>query len=467
MNQFQAVILAAGKSSRFRSEKNKLLTTMCGQELILYPITALIACTIPMVCVVGHKKEELRETINKHYSSIKYIEQLEQKGTGHAVACALPLLTSEHILIINGDMPLITQELIRTLCDMHITRNATLSFVVSHVPSTTQHAYGRVIRDNASIKIIEARDFTGTHNYPINAGIYCIKRSFLEKTLTLLTPNNSAGELYITDLIHEANMRREIIETVEAPFEIIQGVNTLEELSHATRVQQLALCKFWLHNGVYIENPDTTYLDVTISLGEGTSLAPGVSIKGNTVIGKNCSIGAYSLLHNAHLDNNIIVHPHTVIYDSHLQQETVVGPFAHIRGHSTLAKKAIIGNFVEVNKTTLGIGSKAKHLSYLGNATIGSSVNIGAGTITCNYDGHAKHQTIIEDNAFIGSNSSLVAPVTIGAHAMIGAGSVITENVPAYALALARSRQVNKEEYMMTAKKTFTAAQPTDEPLSE
>lgn len=463
MNQFQAVVLAAGKSSRFKTEKSKLTYAICGQELIVYPIKVLIDCGFPVVCVVGHKKEEIRAALHELSFSISYREQYDQRGTGHAVVCALDLLYAEHILIINGDMPLITTELITRLCEYHTEQEATISFVVSHVPEHLQHGYGRVVLNNGCITIVEARNYTDQDiNHPINAGIYCIKRSFLASALQKLIPNQLTSELYITDLIQMAAQENEKIEIVEAPYETIQGVNTLQELAHVTAIKQKEIINYWMAHGVYCQDPQTTYIDIHATLQAGVQLAPGTHIVGRSTIHRESVIGACSIITNSTLQEHVIIHPYTIISDSHIGDSAQIGPLANVR-KSTIDKQACIGNFVEVNRTTVGPSSKAKHLTYLGDTLIGTSVNIGAGTITCNYDGTKKHQTIIQDNAFIGSNNSLIAPLTIGQNAITGAGSVITEDVPAYALAIGRARQVMKENYIQLDRKIFAAAQPSSD----
>ncbi|MFA6065628.1 MAG: bifunctional UDP-N-acetylglucosamine diphosphorylase/glucosamine-1-phosphate N-acetyltransferase GlmU [Candidatus Babeliaceae bacterium] len=469
MNQFQALVLAAGKSSRFKTEKSKLAYPICGQELINYPIKVLLECNLPVTCIIGHKKNEIQDIIKKSTShSITYQEQIEQRGTGHAVLCALHLLESEHILIINGDMPLITAELITTLCKHHKEQQATISFIVSHVPPSLDHGYGRVVLNNGCITIIEARNYNKHENinHPINAGIYCIQRAFLQDALQKLVPNSITSELYITDLIHIATQNNERVEMLEAPYEKIQGVNTLQELAAVTRIKQQEIIDHWMRNGVYCRDPQALYIDTQASIESGAVLEAGVHILGNSTIRNNCTIGAYSYINNSTLAENVTVYPYTIISDSIINGDAHIGPYAHVQ-KSIVDSQARIGNFVETNRTMIGQASKAKHLSYLGDSTLGASVNIGAGTITCNYDGFKKHPTIIKDHAFIGSNNALIAPITIGNSAVTGAGSVITEDVPAYALAIGRARQVIKENYTQIDQKIFAAAQTSSDFTTE
>lgn len=447
-NQIQAIILAAGKSSRFNTTKTKLSFTICGQEMIMYPIRLFSQLKINTALVLGYQKEIILNILEKNKLNIPFVEQKEQLGTGHAALTTMHLWQAENVLIMNGDMPLVDKNIINQLIEKHLKSDATISFVTSHNSDPSITAYGRVIRNENKIKIVEAKDFKGDLNSPccINAGIYIAKKDFLKKTLINLE-KSSSGEFYITDLIKIADDANLKIETVDAPFDYIRGINTLKELWQAEQIKRFEIINNWMNKGVRFISPGSTQIDINVSIEPNTVIGTCVQIKNNTKIGNNCLIDAFSIIDNSILENSVVVHPNTIISDSQINQNSQVGPFAQIKKETVILNNAIIGNFVEISKSTIGSGTKAKHLSYIGNSSVGQNVNIGAGTITCNYNGVNKNNTIIEDNAFIGSNSSLVAPVKIGQGAIVAAGSCITENVEANDLAIARERQINKKDY--------------------
>jgi len=447
---FQAFVLAAGKSSRFKTDTTKLAYTICGQEMIMYPLSMLTNLKIPTALIVGYQKEVLQKITEKHkLSHIPCIHQEQQLGTGHAVAITQSHWNAQNIIIMNGDMPLLKQETIEALLQKHVTTAATITFLTSHNVDPTITGYGRVINEKKHISIVEARDFTGdpTSNCCINAGVYIFKREFLQQYVTKLTPHNNAQELYITDLIALASKQGLIVETVSAPFDEIRGINTLKELWAAEHIKRSELITTWMERGVHFTAAQTTHIDLNVTIGANTTIGAGVHLKNGTHIGEYCNIDAYSIIENSTLAPHATIKPHSIIKDSYIQGYAQIGPFAHIRNKSIVGEQTIIGNFVELSDSTIGTKTKIKHLSYIGNAKIGSHVNIGAGTIVCNYNGVTKNTTIIEDHAFIGSNNSLVAPVTIAERAITAAGSTITDNVPADALAIARTRQVNKDGY--------------------
>lgn len=450
----QAVILAAGSSSRFCTSKTKLCFPICGQELLAYPAKLLAAAQIPITCVVGYQKEFVKASLARHMlPHITFVEQTEQRGTGHALLCAKDQLFAETILVMNGDVALVTQEVIDTLIETHKSRGATITLVTSQSANPAAEGYGRIVYQDGKLSIVEDRNYEGdrTANQYINAGIYLFQRKFLMEALPLLQANSKTGEVYLTDLVYHASIRNEPIATTYAPFDSIRGINTLKELWAAEHIKRSDLISHWMANGVRFIAAQNVYLDLDVVIGADTVIAPGCMLLQGTTIGKGCSIGAYSHITSSFIHDNAIIHPHSMITNSTIQSHAQVGPLAHIRS-STIQSHAVIGNFVEINRTTVGRQSKAKHLTYLGDAIIGSQVNIGAGSITCNYDGIQKYTTTIHDNALIGSNNALVAPVIIGAGSMTGAGSVITENVPDDALAIARARQVTKENYVQRLK---------------
>ena len=450
-NNVEAVVLAAGKSSRFNTHQSKLVEKICGQEMVLYITKSLKNLSIPTTMVLGYQKEKIEELVNHHHgNNIKFVEQQNQRGTGHAIKVALPYLNREHILVLNGDIPLITEELISKLINQHINNKAEVSFVGAYNFDPTVTGYGTIIKDNDSIKIVEAKEYQQTQdiNEPVllNAGIYIFKRDFLEQGLSLLQESSVTGELYITDLIKIANEQNKHIEVIAAPFDIIRGVNTLQELWAVEQIKKSELIKSWMNRGVRFASGQNISLDLDVSIGCGTYIGTGVELLEGTTVGNNCRIESYSVIKRSTLEDNIHVESHSVIHQAHIKHGAQVGPFAHIHAQSIVSANSIVGNFVEVKRTTIGNSSSIKHLAYLGDSHIGNNVKIGAGTITCNYDGARKHRTIIEDDVLIGSNNSLVAPVTIGQGSYTAAGSTITADVPPFALAIARSRQINKAD---------------------
>ncbi len=451
----QAIILAAGKSSRLKTGKTKLVEKICGREMILYPTKLLHSLNIPTTLVVGFQKELIEETIKKQIpSGITFVEQKEQLGTGHALACSQSLWNAQHILVMNGDMPLVTQNIIEQLYAEHMAKDAVFSFVTAHNCEPTSAGYGRVVETDTSISIIEAKEFNGdlAENCCINAGMYLIKRSFLEEHLEKLEKSSVTGEWYITDLVKLASDNKLHVETVSVSFDRIRGVNTFKELWAVEQVQKAEIIKFWMDQGVRFTIAQNVHIDQDVTIEAGSYIDSGVQLLGATKIGKNCNVGPFSLISDTTIGDESVIFSHTIVKDSILGTSVTVGPFAHVHEKSRLEDHAVIGNFVEVKRTTIGANSKAKHLSYLGDTHIGNKVNIGAGTITCNYNGTTKHTTTIEDNAFIGSNNTLVAPVTIKKNAYTAAGSTITQDVPEDALAIARERQVNKLGYAKNLK---------------
>lgn len=450
LEKIQAIILAAGKSTRFKTGKTKLIEKICGQEMLLYQTKLLARMTIPTTLVVGYQKEIIQETVrNAHNDTITFVVQEEQKGTGHALLCTEKTWDKEHILIMNGDMPLISEATITELYEKHKESNADISFVTSHFVDPN-HAYGRVIKHGDTIEIIEAKNFTlDPHEHCcINAGIYLAKRSFLEESCALIKENDACKEFYITDLIKIASNNKKTVVTTAAPFDSVRGINTMQELWAAEHIKRSEIIKDLMEQGVRFAAAQNMHVDFDVTIGAGSYIGCGVHLTKGTTIGTNTVVQEFSSLSNTTIGNNVTILPFSIINDSSIGDNVQIGPFAHIRNHATIENNASIGNFVEVKESTVGSFSKAKHLAYIGDAQIGSHVNIGAGTVFCNYDGVNKHKTVVEDSAFIGSNNTVVAPLTIGKQSFTAAGSVITHNVPSGALAIGRSRQINKEGYV-------------------
>jgi bifunctional UDP-N-acetylglucosamine pyrophosphorylase/glucosamine-1-phosphate N-acetyltransferase len=458
----QAVLLAGGRSTRFKTGKTKLLERICGQEMVLYATSLLERLGLPTTVLIGYEGNAVKDCImQKHGSALNFTVQEEQKGTGHALLCTQKQWQHDHILVMNGDMPLITQNTLEQLVQKHYEHNASITFVTAHNADPSVTGYGRVVQEDHKVRIIEPKEFHGdTHEHCcVNAGIYLIKRDFLETSIHTLQANNSAQEFYLTDLIKIASDAQLTIKTVPVAFDEIRGVNDFKELWTVEQIKRSELISKWMASGVRFHAAQNVHIDVNVTIGAGSYIGNGVHIINNSHVGQHCIIECFSVISNTHIGNHTTIRAHSVVYDSTIGDQCSVGPFAHIEKDSRLEAHAVIGNFVHVKKSTLGSHSKAKHLAYLGDTNIGEQVNIGAGTITCNYDGVHKHTTTIEDNCFIGSNNTLVAPVAIGKNSYTAAGSVITNNVPQGALAIGRARQVNKEGYARTLHEKLTHAQ--------
>ncbi len=452
----QAIILAAGKSSRFHTKQTKLLAPLCGQPMILYPIQLLQSLGISITLVLGYQAEEIAHALatNKSISEkiktdISLVMQKEQRGTGHALLCTQQNWYADNILVINGDMPLVSQQIVESLFKKHTETNACLSLITAEYEYAEHSGYGRIIETDNHISIIEAKhlDTTNYAERTINAGIYLINRSFLHQYIDKLTANSDTQEWYITDLVEIASKNNLAVCLVSVPFTTICGVNTLAELAITEQIKKTEIIKSWMDRGVRFAMPQSTHIDLAVTIEPDTYIKSGVHITGNSHIGAHCKIGEYSILHNVTLEDHVSVHAHSVIHDSLIKSEAIVGPFAHLRNNTIIETKSVIGNFVEIKNSKIGHDTKIKHLSFIGDAYVGNKVNIGAGTITCNYDGVNKNRTHIGDNSFIGSNNTLVAPITIHDNAYTAAGSTITKTVPEHALAFGRALQINKENY--------------------
>lgn len=467
MQNLQAIILAAGKSTRFKTGKSKLLEKICGQEIVLFGVKLLETLHIPTTVVVGFQKEDIINIVQEHSSNVTFVTQDEQNGTGHAVRCTQSRWSADNILIINADVPLVTQDIIQQLYETHQNTHAAVSFITAHNTDSSE-GYGRVVTKDGIISIVESRDFTGNPNEDccINAGIYMIRREFLERHISHLEKHENKQEFYLTDLVHIASTNKLPVNMVPAPFDRIRGVNTLKELWAVEQVQRSDLINHWMLNGVRFSVAQNVHIDLNVFVGAGTVIGSGVHLKNNTHVGGNCHIGDFSIIDNSVIAEYAHIHSHSVITDSKIESHAEVGPFAHVREHAILGSGSTIGNFVEIKKSVIGKKTKAKHLSYLGDAHIGENVNIGAGTITCNHNGSKKSVTTIHDDAYIGSNNSLVAPVTIGKSAYTAAGSTITENVPSQALGIGRARQVNKEGYAQKIRDKHAKKEQDADPLA-
>jgi len=386
------------------------------------------------------------------------VKQEPQLGTGHAVLCAENVLKAwkGDILILSGDVPLITKQTILGLLDLHAKKKAAISFISTVIADPS--GYGRVLRDeNNSVKrIVEDKDSSIEEKAinEINTGIYCINAQFLFSGLKYIKRENAQGEYYLPDLIEMAAKAKQKVACLTHinPAEVM-GINNRIELAQANGVMRERINNELMLSGVSLIDPETTYIHYGVKIGKDTTIYPNVFLEGNTNIGKGCLIEQGCMIQNSHIGDGSKIKSNSVIESSEIGGQVSIGPFARIRPDSTIGDGARIGNFVEVKKSRIGRGTKANHLSYLGDAIIGKDVNIGAGTITCNYDGVKKHQTIIEDGAFIGSDTQLIAPVKVGKNAYIGSGSTITKNVPPGSLALSRIEQRVVEGWALKRRK--------------
>ncbi len=450
MTNIFAVILAAGQGTRMKSKLYKVLHPVCGKPMVEHVIDHIGSLDVErIVTVVGHGAELVKETLG---DKSEYVLQAEQLGTAHAVQQAEPILGDLEgtTLVVCGDTPLIRPETMQALFARHEAQNAKATILTAVAENPT--GYGRILRDSQGqvAQIVEQKDATPEQQLvkEINTGTYCFDNKALFKALKQVNNNNAQGEYYLPDVIEILQKQGEIVSAyVTDNFDETLGVNDRFALSQAEELMRARINERHMRNGVTIINPATTHISADAIIGSDTVILPGVIIEGTTEIGEDCKIGPNSHIVDSRIGAATSIHS-SVILNSQVGSETAVGPFAHLRPDSSLGDHVKVGNFVEVKKSTLGAGTKVSHLSYIGDAEIGSNVNIGCGSITVNYDGKNKYQTIIEDDVFVGCNSNLVAPVKLGKGSFIAAGSTITKEVPEDALAIARARQENKQGYV-------------------
>ncbi|MDD2360425.1 MAG: bifunctional UDP-N-acetylglucosamine diphosphorylase/glucosamine-1-phosphate N-acetyltransferase GlmU [Syntrophaceticus schinkii] len=438
-----AVILAAGQGKRMRSETPKVLHCAAGRPLVRHVLDAVEEAGITeVVVVIGQGADMVREALGPQYN---YALQEKQLGTGDAVLKALPHLSAEckEVLVVCGDTPLLRSE---TLAKLVRSRQETgaAAAVLTGIFEDPQ-GYGRIIRtaDDMVEAIVEESDATVEQKriQEINTGSYAFTKEALETTIHRLQPDNKQGEYYLTDCIYLLREADQPVTAVIAPTIETAGINTRRQLADAERILREWECERLMSEGVTIYDPSTTYVDKGVQVGQDTIIYPFTFLEGKTIIGRRCVIGPGTRLHSVLLGDDVSVQ-YSVVAASTVGNECQIGPYSHIRPGNVLADQVKIGGFVELKASSVGEGSKIPHLSYIGDTVIGTDVNIGAGTITCNYDGAHKHKTFIEDGVFIGSNTNLVAPVSVGKDAVIGAGSTITRDVPAACLAVERAKQV-------------------------
>ena len=450
MKHLCAVILAAGKGTRMKSELPKVLHLLLNKPLLQYVVEATRAAGAQeQLVVVGHEEELVRAALNGRpwAKSCRFARQEPQLGTGHALLTALPALESncDSLLVLCGDTPLLSSGLLSAFMEQFNISGAAAAVLTAVLNEPL--GYGRILRDEAGelTAIVEEKDATAAQKAlrEINTGIYCFAKEPLAAALATLKNNNAKGEYYLTDVIAALRAQgKKLLALGPAPADEILGVNDRVQLAAITKLLQNRINNAWMLAGVTITDPSATYIDADVEIGVDTVIEPLSFLRAGAVIGQGCYIGVGTEISAARLGNGVRTR-HAIIMESEIGDNCEIGPFTYIRPGSKLAARVKAGHFVELKKAEIGEGSKVPHLSYVGDAVLGSKVNIGCGAITCNYDGRHKYTTTIGDEAFIGSNTNFIAPVTIGARAVTGAGSTITKDVPPDALAIERSEQKN------------------------
>jgi bifunctional UDP-N-acetylglucosamine pyrophosphorylase/glucosamine-1-phosphate N-acetyltransferase len=451
-----AVILAAGEGKRMRSRRAKVLHRLAGRPLITYPVALARAVGARgIVVVVGHQADAVRDAVGTAVpgGDIRFAEQREQRGTGHALAVAKGAVPGHatEVLLLYADVPLLSTATVARLLAHHRATRAAATVLTFRPADPT--GYGRIVRrgrgrTGAVVGIVEERDASPTQRRigECNSGIYCFDPRWLWPALDRLSPDNDQGELYLTDAVGLLARGRRRVETlaVADPLEVA-GVNDRRQLAQLDAVLQERMLARLMEDGVTVLDPHSTYVEADVQIGRDTVLYPGVRLEGRTTVGEGAVLHTGVQLTDVRLGDGVTVRAYSVLSDATVEEGATLGPFAHLRPGSVVQAGARIGNFVELKKSTIGRRAKVPHLSYVGDATVGEGANVGAGAITCNYDGTAKHRTEIGARAFVGTNASLVAPLRIGEDAYVGAGSVITKDVPPGALAVGRAHQVTKE----------------------
>ena len=452
MADLHLVILAAGKGTRMKSALPKVMHRVGGVPMIDHVIaTARHLRPQSMTVVIGHQGDALKEALSAQ-QGLTFVVQEPQLGTAHALLATESALrdATGTLILLSGDVPLMTVNTLQALLSRHESTGAAATVLTAIVDDPT--GYGRIVRSGEKIaRIVEHRDATEEERriQEVNSGIYAFALDGLFDALKDIAAENAQGEYYLPDAIALCRRRGRAVETlVVNDVDELRGINSRVELAATSRIVRERKNLELMASGVTLEDPQTTYVDPDVTIGTDTIIHPGVSLEGRTTIGSGCEIHSGVRIVDSRIGDRVVIHNHCVINDSSLQNDSAVGPFAHLRGGAVVSDHARVGNFVELKKTTLGEGSKAMHLAYLGDAQIGAKVNVGAGTITCNYDGVNKNQTTIEDGAFIGSDSQLIAPITIGKGAYVGSGTTVRENVPPGALAVSAGKQRNLDGWV-------------------
>lgn len=446
-------IMAAGKGTRLKSKHPKVLHEVGGKPLLAHVIAAASQVVAPedIFVIVGHEAEKVRAAVKS--TGVRFVLQEPQRGTGHAVMCAEQALAGyDQVIVLSGDAPLITASSIQKLLDFHRQKKAAMTILSAKLDNPT--GYGRLIRNRSDVKaVVEEKSCTPAQKKlrEINSGFYVFSARPLFENLKRLKTDNAHSEYYLTDMARSLRAAKQRVLAVETanPSEIL-GSNTRAELVDLDRKMRMDKCSQLMADGVTIFYPETCVIDWDVEVGTDTVLEPFVQLLGKTKIGSDCRIRSHSIVQNSRIGNDVLVRPGCVLDEAVIGNGALIGPYSHLRPGSEIGEGAHVGNFVETKKIRLGKKSKANHLTYLGDAEIGEGVNIGAGTITCNYDGVNKFKTVIEDDVFVGSDSTLVAPLTVGKGAYVAAASCITEDVPSDSLALGRAKQVVKEGWAKT-----------------
>ncbi|MBO4675719.1 MAG: bifunctional UDP-N-acetylglucosamine diphosphorylase/glucosamine-1-phosphate N-acetyltransferase GlmU [Elusimicrobiaceae bacterium] len=447
------LILAAGKGTRMKSSLPKPLHSVCGYPILTHILKAAQALNPAAIgVVIGHGAQQVKEVVTANLSTwgitapVDFFVQTDLSGSASAVKAALPFLQKHQtVMILNGDTPLLKVQTLKEMAaDFNAQKAGTLVLGVT-VPDP--FGYGRIVRDSKGQfeKIVEHSDADAQTQKitEINSGMYVFDSAALQKALTQLKPQGPKHEFYLTDtlaLIKQAGQSAVVFNSTD--FEQALGVNSRVQLAQVAQIMRARINEYHMNNGVTLINPQDTYIDAGVKIGADTTIASGCYLLGNTQIGSNCVLESSVYVSDSKIADNVTLKLGTYVEDSEVAETCQLGPYAHLRPKSVLRKGAKVGNFSEIKKAVIGEGSKVNHLSYIGDTQMGAGVNVGAGTITCNYDGVHKHQTVIEDHVFIGSNVNFVAPVTVHEYAKIGAGSTVTKEVSANGLAIARSRQV-------------------------
>jgi len=462
--------MAAGKGTRLNSKRPKVLHEVGGRALLLHVIAAAetLVPAKEIYCIVGHQAERVEAAAAA--TGVSFVPQPDQRGTGHAMQVLKAWLEvsgaplPKHLLVLSGDVPLIRPQTLSAFCEQHLLEHAAMT-ILTAVPKDPT-GYGRVLRRAAGspevTAIVEQKSLRPDQLAApeINSGIYCFETAALFSKLDLLSSDNAHGEFYLTDVaaLLVTDGQRVVALEAESVDEVL-GANTIAEMMHLDEAMREATARRLMAQGITIFRPDTCVIDAEVTIGPDTVIEPYVQLLGATRIGSECRIRSYSVVQHSVLGNCVVVRNGCILDRAEVGDGAVLGPYAHLRPESRIGEMAHVGNFCETKKTTLGHGSKASHLTYLGDAVIGAGVNVGAGVITCNYDGARKHTTTIGDGVFVGSDSTLVAPVSIGDGAYVGAGSCITHPVPAGALAIGRAHQVTKEGWAAARRAARAAAQ--------
>ncbi|MBM4466201.1 MAG: UDP-N-acetylglucosamine diphosphorylase/glucosamine-1-phosphate N-acetyltransferase [Chloroflexi bacterium] len=447
MNKTSIVILAAGQSTRMKSELPKVLHHLAGKPMVQYAVESAAELTSEKpLLVVGYGADEVRRVVGDH---VIYVEQREQLGTGHALLQASPLLEgrSETVAVCYADMPLLSTDTLRRLVELHAENKGPITMLT--VEADDPMGFGRILRDEAGQVVGIVEEAVATEEQKaireLNCGVYCFDGHWLWPHLTQL-PLSPKGEYYLTDLVAMAAAEGQAVEALKInDVTEVLGINNRSHLAQAEAVMRQRINRKWMLEGVTLLDPSLIFIEATVEIGQDTVIYPNTYLQGATAIGRQCRLGPDTIVRDSTIGDGCTIEV-SVVEGAVLEEDVDVGPFSHLRKGAHLAKGVHVGNFGEVKNSYLGPGTKMGHFSYLGDATVGKEVNIGAGTITCNYDGQRKHRTIIEDGAFIGSDTMLVAPVRVGAGAKIGAGSVVTHDIPPHSVAYGVPARVRDKE---------------------